>query len=266
MTLKSIKTLLFNFLGEKFAAFIQAIRFVYLIKKSKINDPEINFLNHFLTSGSVAIDIGANGADWTYQLYKHVGSKGQIYAFEANPYYALATKLTIRLLNLKNVLLFPFGLSDKDEQVPLRTQDSNGLMFAGRGFVDKNSPLFDKGVQLIQLKMLDSFLNEYPKMSDTALIKCDVEGYELFVFKGAKALLTNCKPVVILEKGDFEKQGYQESTIYKFFKDLGYTAFAVIHGNHLAQTDDNLNQIETKSVNRVMLPNEKLIHYRSLIR
>lgn len=266
MTLNRIKTLLIRLLGTKITAFIQAVRFVYLIKKSQIDDPEINFLKHFLTSGSVAIDIGANGVDWTYQLYKNVGSSGQIYAFEANPYYALATRLTIKLLNLKNVLLFPVGLSDKDEQVPLRIQDSSGSRFSGRGFVDKNSKINDKGIQLINLRMLDSFLTEYPRMSDVALIKCDVEGYELFVFKGTLEILNKCRPIVILENGNFKKQGYEASTIHKFFKELSYTAFAAIPGDLLAQTDDNLNQLETKSVNRIMLPNEKLNHYSSLIK
>lgn len=266
MTLNNIKTLLIRLFGTKITAFIQAIRFVYLIKKSKMNDPEIKFLKHFLSPGTVAIDIGANGADWTYQLYKNVGSKGQIYAFEANPYYALATGLTIKLLNLKNVMLFPVGLSDKDEQVPLRIQDSSGSRYSGRGYVDKSSTINDKGIQIINLRILDSFLKEYPKMFEVALIKCDVEGYEFFVFKGAVEILTKCRPIVILENGNFEKQGYNASTIYKFFKELNYSAFAAIAGELIAKTDDDLNQNETKSVNRILLPNEKVDTYRWLIK
>ena len=58
-------------------------------------------------------------------------------------------------------------------------------------------------------------------------IKCDVEGAELLVFKGAKNTLINNKPIVfseILRKWS-KKFNYNPNDIFKFFYDLGYKSF-----------------------------------------
>jgi len=85
-------------IGNKALAYIQALRFIYLLKTDKSPDPEVQLLPNLLRRGDTAIDVGANGANWTYHLYQSIGKKGEIFAFEADPYYALATELTIKLL------------------------------------------------------------------------------------------------------------------------------------------------------------------------
>ncbi|MEZ5301318.1 MAG: hypothetical protein R3F11_11795 [Verrucomicrobiales bacterium] len=52
-----------------------------------------------------------NGADWTQQMHKRVAPKGKVHAFEADPYYAKATGMAIKLMRMDGVTLFPFGLS-----------------------------------------------------------------------------------------------------------------------------------------------------------
>ncbi len=263
--MQRIKSLLIMLLGVKITSFIQAVRFIYLLKKRKDFEFEIKILNRFLSKGDIALDIGANGADWTFHIYKQVTSSGYVFAFEADPYYAKATELAIKLMRMKNVTLIPFGLSDRDEIVPLRIKDSKNLRFTGKSFIDKNANPEEKNSVNIQLKKLDSLIENYPQIIHTSLIKCDVEGYELFVFKGATEVLKNARPIIIIEVGNFEKHGYCNREVFQFFNDNSYTVFTLIEGNILEKTDRELSHKKALGDNRILIPDEKIKLYKDLI-
>jgi len=110
MNTQKIKSKLIKVFGERCIAYIQALRFVYLIKRDENPDPEFKLLPKLLNDGDTAVDVGANSAYWTYYLHKNVGGTGHVFAFEADPYYALATEMTIKLMCLKRVSFFRFGL------------------------------------------------------------------------------------------------------------------------------------------------------------
>jgi FkbM family methyltransferase len=254
MNLRNIKTKLIGMIGETPIAVIQALRFIYLIY-TNAKDPETSLLPKLLSRGDTTVDVGANGANWTYSLHQAVGKSGCVYAFEADPYYALATDLTIKfLLMSRGVRMFPYGLSDVDEQVRLRIKDSDGLRLSGQSYVDKRSISDDSAATLVTLKRLDSLIADQPRLLSTKLIKCDVEGYELFVFRGAAQILEHSKPIVILETGNYESQGYSAHDLFDFFAVRDYVCFAMIAENTLARTDHDMNHEKALSVNRVLLP------------
>ena len=257
MNTQRIKSALIRILGNKFTAYLQALRFVYLLGKYGNQDPEVRLIRRFLNKGDVAVDVGANGANWTYSLHKCVGKEGHVYAFEADPYYALATDIAIKIMRLRGVRLFSFGLSDTDEEVILRVSDSRDLRVSGQGYVDKNADRNEEGVEVIQLKKLDSLIQEHPQILNTALIKCDVEGYELFVFKGASEILAKARPFIILEVGHYERHGYSARDVYDFFEERGYSSYAMIGGDRLSATGAMLEHDKALSVNRVLIPKEK---------
>ena len=267
MNTMMIKTVLMKLLGQNLMSFVQGVRFVYLIKKRHEPDPEVEIIHKILNRGDTAIDVGANGANWTYYLHQYTGNTGQVYAFEADPYYAKASNYAIKLMRLKGIRFFQFGLSDKNEEVALRVTGSSGMRGSGIGYVDKKADKKDKGVEFIRLKSLDSIIQDHPKLLNTKLIKCDVEGYELFVFKGAHKILLEARPIVILEKGIglYERHGYSGKEVYNFFNKMKYKPFAMTKNGHLSETDTNLNHKEVISVNRIMIPEEKSIRFSSSI-
>lgn len=267
MNAQRIKSCLIETFGEHFMAYIQAIRFYYLLmKKERLEqDPELAFIRRFLKKGEIAIDIGANGADYTYCLHQCVGEEGYVYAFEADPYYALATDITIKLMRLKNVRLFSFGLSNVDELVPIRVNDPQGLKFSGESYVDKIADKDDKGIRFVQLKRLDSMVEQYPSLLNTALIKCDVEGYELCVFEGCTMIIEQARPFIILEVGNYSRHGYSSNDIHNFFEKRNYISFAVVGENKLSETDNKFQHDEAISVNRIMIPNERIKYIKDLL-
>ena len=74
-------------------------------------------------------------------------------------------------------------------------------------------------------------------------IKCDVEGAELMVLKGAKKTIANCKPKIILEVFDSWTQrfSYSPADIDHFLSELGYVKHRldgdaeqnIVNGNYL---------------------------------
>lgn len=265
MDAQRIKTILIGVLGEKVTARIQGIRFAYIIRKSPHPDPEVELIPRFVTKGGVAVDVGANGANWTDALHSVVGDTGCVLAFEADPYYALATQHTIRILGMKGVRLFQFGLSDTEEEVPLRILDDSHQRVSGLGYIDKDSKADLKGATMVRLRTLDSMISEFPELLRTAVLKCDVEGYELYVFRGARQVLEKARPVVIVEIGNFEKQGYTAGDMYNFFRERNYSSFSMVSGGQLARTDALLHHDNAVSVNRVLIPDEKVESVRSII-
>jgi len=258
MNTQLIKTRLINVIGEVPVSFVQAFRFVYLLHKQQNVDPEIALLPVLLRQGDITIDVGANGGDWSYQLHKIVGVSGFVFAFEADPYYAYATSFALRLLRLKHVRLFPFGLSDKNEDVPLRVSNAGGLRMTGRSHIDRNARLGNHDIRVVSLKRLDTMVEDFPQLLTTRLIKCDVEGYELFVFRGAAEIIKKSRPIIILEIGNYEKQGYSNEDVFHFFDERDYLTFALTGEHTLSQTDKMLNHNKAVGVNRVLLPKEQI--------
>jgi FkbM family methyltransferase len=264
MNTQKIKTKLIGIFGEKPVAFLQAIRFASVIAKHN-PDPEVALLPALLRQGDTAIDVGANGANWTYWLHRHVGDSGTVFAFEADPYYALATEIAIKLMRLRGVRLFQFGLSEVDEEAPLVVSDADGLRMSGLVHIDKNAKETN-GRQMVKLRSLDSLIQDYPKIASVNLIKCDVEGYELFVFRGAVKTLELSRPIIILEVGHYEMQGYSSRDVFEFFAARNYEAFAKVNENTVAKTNPMLEREGALSVNRLMIPKEKIASFANAIR
>lgn len=252
-------------IGEKPTACVQALRFAYLLHARPTLDPETRLLSRWLKAGDVAVDVGANGADWTHQLHRHVGAKGHVYAFEADPYYALATHLTIRLLRLSGTTLFRFGLSDRSEHVALRVTDTNGSRLSGLGYVDHDAPSGGTDAETIELRTLDSLTEVHPALLQTRVLKCDVEGYELPVLRGAATMIASARPVVILEVGCFERQGYSARDVALFFAKRGYRSFAMVPGDRLVTVEEDLGVSRDFGANRLAVPQEKCDTIRDLL-
>jgi FkbM family methyltransferase len=266
MNTQRIRTMLMGVLGQSLTARIHGIRFAYRMRKALLADPEAELIPRFTKAGDVAIDVGANNANWTYRLHLNVGNAGRVFAFEADPYYALATHHALRIIRMKGVQLFKFGLSDKEEKVPLRVSDTANQRVSGLGYIDKNAKKDDVDVTLVHLKTLDSLIPEYPELLRTSFLKCDVEGYELFVLKGSQQVLSKARPVVVLEIGHYEKHGYSAREMYDFFKERDYEPFAMVQGGKLASTDAWLRHDAAVGVNRVLIPIEKVPRVQDIVR
>jgi len=120
----------------------------------------------------VCLDIGSNIGQWTRPLAKRFES---VICFEPNPNFRECFEKNI---TDDNVILHPFGLSDKEHTA---SQDFNSTQL-------KDMP------GKVKLKTLDSF-----GLSHVDLIKIDVDGYEIPLLNGARETLTKNNPVINIE-------------------------------------------------------------------
>ncbi len=64
------------------------------------------------------------------------------------------------------------------------------------------------------------------------LIKCDVEGAELFVFQGGMKAIAKCRPIIFCEmlRKWAAKFAYHPNDIVALLRDAGYRCFAAENG------------------------------------
>ena len=171
-------------------------------------------IKHFVSSGDVVFDIGANVGYFTLSCSKLVGENGRIYSFEAIPETAEVLEKNCRLNSLKNITLYKKAVSDKTEKTTfLIPEQGNNHTMASMVWHKKDHSVKKVPVDTIAID-LDT---ELSKLSPS-FIKIDVEGAEAFVLNGMVSMLRKNSPIVFLECSEI---GREES--WKLLTSLGYS-------------------------------------------
>jgi len=151
---------------------------------------------------ATVLDIGANKGIYSYWLSRAVGPTGKVIAFEPQPEMVDY----IRSRRLRNVEVINVALSDHTGTANLsRKRVGDGSASLCRDIGD---------VIRVPLARLDDF-GPIPHLK---FIKCDVEGHELNVFRGAEQLLRTTRPII-----QFESTPGEIEPIRSFLEELGYS-------------------------------------------
>jgi FkbM family methyltransferase len=154
------------------------------------------------------IDIGANLGNHSIFFSKYFKN---IIAFE--PHKKLYNLLKFNTVNIPNIRIFNFGLSNKNKKSLLYTDESN---FGGSTQIP-----FKKGKKsLVLFRKLDSL--NLKKRAD--LIKIDVEGHEKNVLEGASNYLKKYSPIILFESQSSSIKNGSTSVI-KILKKFNYKKF-----------------------------------------
>ncbi len=203
---------------------IHALVWAYRHAMGKLAVPEIDAISKYLSPDSICLDVGAHGGSWSRALARVV-SKGQVYSFEALPYYADVLRKTLKLLGQRRVNVLNRAVAEKDGFVQLARQDCEGNTLTGKTHVAVNGE-GAQGLISVPSVTLDSFWQEIGEQQ-VGFVKCDVEGFELFVLRGARKLIEGCRPIFYNELNVewCERYGYTPADIFAFFKECDYAPF-----------------------------------------
>jgi FkbM family methyltransferase len=187
-------------------------------------DPgEISFIMHNLGSGDTAVDIGAHKGGYTYWMYRAVGPGGKVFCFEPQPCLADYLKKIVMNSGYKTIIIENLALSSRRGSAELFITGSKKASSPGASLeIHKN-----KGTGrscTVNTETLTDYLRT-SKVRPVKLIKCDVEGHELEVFKGAEGILREDCPVLLFECESRHHGKESIHGVFKFLKDLGYKGY-----------------------------------------
>ena len=165
-------------------------------------------LERILKPGDVYVDVGANIGHLAIEAALLVGSAGQVYAFEGHPRICAYLRENVALNRLSNVRTAQIAIGEA----------VGWARFSDYHADDMNEVTSSGPIEVLMLP-LDLILSE---LSPT-LLKVDTEGYEWFVFQGAKSLLQRTSVYFEVWVQHLHKHGMRFSQLYEMLHDSGLT-------------------------------------------
>lgn len=193
----------------------------------KFWEPEVELIRCLVKSGEVAVDLGANIGWYTSVLAHLVGEKGRVYAVEPIPITFDLLRAVVDALGLKNVQTFNCAVSDKDGSVlmELPKYDYGGTNFYMARIVSETAAPAPSETILVPRRSLDSILPSTVAEAVT-FVKCDVEGHELEVLKGASKFFARTQPAMMIEvAGTAAVQDDPNNEFFSIMRGHGYTPY-----------------------------------------
>ena len=240
-TNKKIEFLIKNlFLSEPYLLKKRAERFY-----KKQTEREICYLPNLINKSLASIDIGVYRGVYSYFLSKE---SEYVYAFEANPF--LIQKLKKGFQKYKNIRIENLAVSSSQGstslKVPYRNESVNysdyeELYQLGTATIHQENNLSNTKFHSFEVKKIN--LDEYNFEHKIGFIKIDVEGHELDIITGAKRLISENKPNLLVEIEE-RHTGIPNIKIINEIKKLGYDCFSLNSQFKLDFiNDDNIQKI-----------------------
>jgi FkbM family methyltransferase len=131
-----------------------------------------------LQSGGEFLDVGANHGLLSFGLARKVGNRVRFHLFEPNPKLLDSIERTLKLYPGMETEIVGMAVSDLDGTIQFQVEeDQTGA-----------SHITESGGISVQTIKLDTYCEE-KRLNQVALLKLDVEGYELKALQGAENAL-----------------------------------------------------------------------------
>jgi FkbM family methyltransferase len=193
-------------------------------------EPEVQaVLRKYLRPGMTVFDIGSNIGFFSLLAARLVGATGRVTAFEADP--EIAQRLCENVIRNQGapIVIEEKAVWSSSSPVSFARADVEVSPDRGLGHVINNSA---EGSAPGTIRVEAVSVDEYVRKSGPPdFIKCDVEGAEVEVFRGAEKLLNERPPLILCElHGEENRQ-----TLLKVFANLGYRSEPCGKNHILAQ-------------------------------
>lgn len=209
---------------------VEKLRLQHRAEKYQFKEDKggVAYIRKHVRPGDTVFDIGAHKAGYLYFFLERLGASGKIYAFEPQSIlYRYLSKLQ-HLFNWTNVTIEPAAVSDKTGAALLCVPFNNGRHSSPCATIIESHMSFDfqlkEEVKTIRLDEYCSHLRIVPD-----LIKVDVEGNELSVFKGAEQTLRKYRPKLLFESEARFVGEEAVMTTFDFLKQIGYKGHFIMN-------------------------------------
>jgi FkbM family methyltransferase len=199
-------------------------------------EPEVQTeIRRHLKPGAIAIDVGANVGWHTLLMAARAGSTGRVYAFEPNDSTRRRLVSAVEANDLAHVTVDGRAVADlvgaSGYQAPLagHVWDGTGRLIAAPAQEKREGQeQRERQTTAIECTTLDAFVAER-HIERLALVKIDVEGWELSVLRGARHVLNVLRPVVVFEYDPayVSRSGGAADDVTRCWSDADYELFAL---------------------------------------
>ena len=160
------------------------------------------------------MDVGANIGALALCASDVVGESGRVYAIEAHPRTFRFLAENVSLNHRRNIRCLNVAVGEHCGAVSMSDLDSD----------DQNHVLPEGRIQ-IELVPLDTLLDD---LESVALLKIDVEGYELPVLRGGDRILQRTRAVLFeIWENHTRNYGYEVSELLELLNNAGFKVFSV---------------------------------------
>lgn len=259
MTLKP-KAALRTLLGtHAYRVVTQTPRYVRFLLKPR-REKETALLPLLIRPGDYCFDIGANYGQYTREIAPLL-KEGRLFAFEPSRINRMGLRATVRWFGLRNTAVVAYALADAEGtqvlHIPVKAHGGLGIALAHLG-----QPTHAETVtETVQVTTLDAFMRAHA-IPRCDFIKCDAEGSELSMLKGAGDTIRRFRPVIHAEVWSMYLQRHQHcaADIGAYMRALNYRAFVCQDGT-LVPVDGDVQD----RCNNVFIPEEKIARFAGAI-
>ncbi len=175
------------------------------------------FVYDFLKSGDTLIDVGANIGCVTAAGSLAVGDSGRVFSIEPHPQTFLHLQQTVQINHCTNVICLNVALG----------ADTGVVRFTDEKRKDDNNRVSldsSAGMQ-VPCVTLASLIDEN-RLARVAMLKIDVEGFEMHVLRGAESVLNrvDCLYVEVLEH-TLQKFGSSGAELIRLLRSHGFSCY-----------------------------------------
>ena len=158
-------------------------------------EQELSLLSSVLRAGDTALDVGANIGTHTLAFARAVGPTGRVFAFEPQRlvFQTLCANLALNGITCVDARQAAVADTQGSTRVP-EVEFDKPQNVGGVSVGDQTG-----GVSVAQLAIDDL------ELDSVRLIKIDVEGFELFVLRGADKTIRAYRPALYVENNDAER-------------------------------------------------------------
>lgn len=158
-------------------------------------EPEVQgVLQEHLRPGDVFYDLGANLGFYSLIAARRVGPGGKVFAFEPDPENAHRLREHAQRNHLETVVTIEAAVAASSR--PLSFLRSDRRFSPDRGLGRMAGAEDGEAAITVEAVALDDFVRQN---APPTLIKCDVEGAEEDVLRGAEGVFRNARPMLVCE-------------------------------------------------------------------
>jgi len=159
---------------------------------------QFSFFRNILNPGMIFFDVGANAGLFALLAAKKIGAKN-VFAFEPCSATCNLLRQNLRLNGLSDVTVTQAAVGESVSEgiLQVNARGRDGLNTLGQP-VHPSSVVV--GQQQVRITTIDAFMAEH-QVPRVDVMKVDIEGAELMLFRGARELLRRADAPVILYAG-----------------------------------------------------------------